>query len=317
MSIYRRGGRWYAYIVVGGQRIRRAAGTREEARALETELRRRAKTPQRGLEEALARHLVSTAQHLKAYKTVVSVARHVRPFLAGKTLEEAPKAAQEMVEEWTGKLTPATINRRLALLRRLCNLAFEWGWTDTQAGRRIKLLPGEVTRDYYLTPVQIETIAAAMPHCGNFVRALFATGLRKMELFRLRPEQIRDGCIILAADTKTRKPRIVPVPAYALPYLTLPWPFTEHMLRVEWEAARESAGLSHIRLHDVRHSYASQLVMAGIPLRTVGELLGHTTPAMTQRYAHLSPAALSEAVARAFQPQSTPQDDDARHSKGS
>lgn len=309
MSIYRRGSHWYAYIVVDGKRVRRSAGSREAARELEAELRRKSKTVQRGLEEALATHLLVTAKHMKAYKTVISVARHVRPFLAGKSLEEAPKAAQEMVNEWTGKLKPATINRRLALLRRLCNLAFEWGWTDTQAGRRIKLLPGEVSRDFYLTPYQVETIAKEMPTCGDFVRVLFVTGLRKSELFNLKPEQVRDGHILLSTDTKTGKPRAVPVPAFALPLVKPPWMFTEHVLRTEWERARTLAGLPHIRLHDIRHSYASALVMAGIPLRTVGELLGHTTPAMTQRYAHLSPAALTEAVARAFQPQPTPQDD--------
>lgn len=314
MSIYRRGNKWYAYIVSDGRRIRRSAGSREEARELESELRRRAKTPQRGLEEALANHLTATAQHLKAYKTVISVARHIRPFLAGMTIEDSPKVAQRMVNEWTGKLKPATINRRLALLRRLCNLAFEWGWTDVQGGRRIKLLPGEVSRQFYLTPYQIETLAKEMPTSGDFIRVLFATGLRKSELFKLRPEQVKDGCILLASDTKTGKPRIVPIPAFALPLVQLPWMFTEHVLRTEFERARALVGLTHIRIHDIRHSYASQLVMAGIPLRTVGELLGHTTPAMTQRYAHLSPAALTEAVARAFQPQSAPQDKGERHS---
>ena len=69
------------------------------------------------------------------------------------------------------------------------------------------------------------------------------------------------------------------------------------MLDDEWDAARDATGLRHVRFHDLRHTYASWLVQAGVPLHTVGTLLGHSSPAMTARYAHLAPDTLAAAVA--------------------
>lgn len=62
-----------------------------------------------------------------------------------------------------------------------------------------------------------------------------------------------------------------------------------------WSCIRV-AGVKEIRLHDLRHTFASQLVMAGVPLRAVQELLGHATMEMTMRYAHLSPGATHDYV---------------------
>jgi site-specific recombinase XerD len=73
-------------------------------------------------------------------------------------------------------------------------------------------------------------------------------------------------------------------------------PILDHQLREQWEAARADQGLEHIRFHDLRHTYASWLVQAGAPLKAVQDLLGHTTLAMTQRYAHLGADHLRSAV---------------------
>ena len=65
-----------------------------------------------------------------------------------------------------------------------------------------------------------------------------------------------------------------------------------------WEKARELAGLQNVRLHDLRHSYASALVNEGRSIYEVQKLLGHANVATTQRYAHLSQAMLSEGAAK-------------------
>ena len=61
------------------------------------------------------------------------------PYIQGKVIEQAPEAAREMIEDWHD-LAPATVNRRLAILKRLCNLALELGWTDVPTAKRIRLL---------------------------------------------------------------------------------------------------------------------------------------------------------------------------------
>ena len=63
-----------------------------------------------------------------------------------------------------------------------------------------------------------------------------------------------------------------------------------------WTRIRERAGLNDVRLHDLRHSFASLLVNNGVPLYTVQKLLGHTQLKTTQRYAHLSEETLAEAA---------------------
>ena len=65
-----------------------------------------------------------------------------------------------------------------------------------------------------------------------------------------------------------------------------------------WMRIRKRVGLEDVRLHDLRHSAASDAINAGVPLAVVGKILGHRKPSTTQRYAHISDEALAEGVAR-------------------
>ncbi|MNV98593.1 Tyrosine recombinase XerC [compost metagenome] len=76
----------------------------------------------------------------------------------------------------------------------------------------------------------------------------------------------------------------------------LPLGASDSQVRDSWAEARKICGLEHVRWHDLRHTCASWLVMAGVPLHTVSEVLGHSSMAMTRRYAHLSPEHLSDAI---------------------
>ena len=70
-----------------------------------------------------------------------------------------------------------------------------------------------------------------------------------------------------------------------------------HNIQRAWRSIRKRAQLEHVRLHDLRHSYASTAIEAGAPLELVGRVLGHRSPATTQRYKHIADAAMQATVA--------------------
>ncbi|MCU7839735.1 MAG: site-specific integrase [Candidatus Thiodiazotropha sp. (ex Troendleina suluensis)] len=269
--------------------------TKKEAVELESKVRRdieKRTIIDRGIEHALTTYLHGEAKSLKGYKALLSIGWAVIPFVEGKTFKQAGQVASTMKNDMLAQgLKPATINRRLALLRRVCNLAFDWGWIEENISRRIKLLPGEEERHYYLTVEEVDQFAKAMPLSGDLVRVLAYTGLRHGELFRLEPEWITEDFIILSNETKTGKPRLIPIPDQVKDIIrALPLPLTKshaYQLRTEWEAARKELGMDHLRIHDLRHTYASLLAQAGATLHLIGKAMGHSTPVMTNRYAHL------------------------------
>jgi len=289
-----------------------AGATRADARALENALQRRAidvsagRAPARLIGEALDRWQ-QDAERLKSWdKDVRYRAAIVRKYCTGKTLDQlADVAATIKSDGLANGLTPAAINRYLAILRRVGNLCERWGWTDKALGRRVQLLAGERQRDVLMTPAQVEALAAACPpEAGDFVRLLSMTGLRRSELLSLTPADVVGEAIVLSSATKSGKARTIPLPPAAarIVQARLPWTLTVRTLRKAFEAAREAAGMPDARLHDLRHAYASWLVQAGANIGAVRDLLGHSSLTVTSRYSHLAPEHLRAAVDAAFAP---------------
>ena len=224
----------------------------------------------------------------------------MRGYTADQPLEAIPEVAEKIkTAAAKTKLKPASINRVLALLRRVGNLAERWGWTDLPLGRRVQMLPERSERHVYLTPAEVERLARhADTLTADMIRFAALSGLRRGELLGLQPNQIRDGLLALDTATKSGRPRGIPLPAQAaaIARKRLPWGVTGPALRKRYQRARTAAGMAHVRWHDLRHTYASWLVQAGQPLTAVRDLLGHSTLSVTSRYAHLAPAHLREAV---------------------
>jgi integrase len=305
-------GHWQVRMVIGGQRIQRSLGPaagREDALNLEAQIRRDTlsgrlgKTPPRSLDEAIARWLEGEAKTLKDYAGHLSKVRAIRTHCAGLRLDQIVDAAESIKSAGiTDGLKPATINRRLAILRRVANLAHgQWGWLDLPLGQRIKLLGGETARHTYLTPDQVEHLAQCCRHAGvaTAIRLAARTGLRQNEI--LQAKTVFDGCIVVDPETaKSHRPRLVPIPP-DMPDLKLPLEISYATLRTFFEDARQTAGLPQVRFHDLRHTAASWWAQAGANLAILRDLLGHSTLAMTSRYAHLLPGDLkrfSRAVAQ-------------------
>jgi len=162
-----------------------------------------------------------------------------------------------------------------------------------------------------------EAIAHRAPRHVPAFELSIHTGVRASERFSLRWPQIdSDRCALTLPRTKNGKPRHVPLNAIALEALrTLkhqheelnpdsPWVFLNEYgekLRGhrDWfEPALKESAVRDYSWHCNRHTFASRLVMAGVDLRTVGELLGHRTPGVTWRYSHLAPSHQQQAVDR-------------------
>lgn len=311
MSIRRHGNRWQVRVRLGGgARVERTlppGSRRADALALEAQIRRAqvdtavGRKPRRLIDEALDRWVESSARHLKSWKLDLQYRVAVlREFTAGRHLDALPEIADRIKTAGMAEgLNPATVNRHVALLRRVGNLAERWGWTDLPLGRRVQLLPERSERHVYLSAADVERLAAkADPLTADMIRFAALTGLRRGELLALRPEQVVDGMLLLDTATKSGRPRGIPLPpqAAAIARKRLPWGVTKDTLRKRYQRARIAAGMPTIRWHDLRHTYASWLVQAGQPLTAVRDLLGHSSLAVTHRYAHLAPAHLREAV---------------------
>jgi len=249
------------------------------------------------VDDALAKWVEEYAIHLKSYANLLGKVRAVMDHTKGFPLSEISTVAQNLRAAGIKEgLKPATINRRLAILRRVANLAHDdWGWLSDRIGKRIKLLPGEKARDVYLTVSQVENLASACKHPGvaMAIRLAARTGLRETEL--LRADTIAEGCIIVrSGTTKNSRPRNVPVPV-DMPGLSLPIGITYNLLRRHFERARKEVGLDHVWWHDLRHTAASWWIASGASLAIVRDLLGHSNISVTSRYLHLMTGDLQRA----------------------
>lgn len=305
MPVYKRGDVWYADVQVGGERVKRSAGPgagKKEAQALEAAIRTRLANRRQGvyyLDDALEHWFEGDARNLKSYDKILEHAERIEPYVIGRLLTEAPDVAEEYKRDHYGKLKPATINRRIALLRRVCNLAWrEWGWLDVPLGQRIKLLPENNRRDTFLALDQVDAILARVrePGIRDAVMLAAYSGLRLGEIMRLEAEHRHDGAIFLPSTTKSGRPRVVPLPEI-IKNTPLPVRASRGMIQLRFREAARAAGQPGVRFHDLRHTYASLLLQQGATLSTVQELLGHSTIAITKDlYGHLERDHLNQAV---------------------
>lgn len=298
-------GSYQVTVSIGGRKVRRSSRhwTFKDARKVEADLLQQARRvaagekPERTLAEGLEEWLLNHAPKLRSARQSRNHARGLLPFLGDRPLAEAPAVWAEIKKKLKSK-APATINHKGRVLRQICNLASgEWQWTDAPIGKRIKLLP-ETPREVFLRTEQVEALAlAARGDAGELVRLAAYTGIRRGHMLRLTHHDAHDGWITLDRTSKTRTLHQVPIhPKVAETVARLPLPISDWQLQQEWTRARKECGLQHVRWHDLRHTCASWLVQAGVPLMTVRDFLGHSTISVTQRYAHLAPQHLKDAV---------------------
>lgn len=306
MSVRRKGRGWEIRFQHAGSPVSRLVrGAKTDAQRIERELRTRLERGAPGLarhtiEDALIRWLENEARGLRSYENLKDKTRQLLPY-AGALLENTAGVVETIKRDSLVKgLAPATVNRRLAVLRRICRLAYEeWKWLEKPI--KVRLMPGERERDVQATPAQVQTL---MQHCADprvrsAVQLAALTGLRQGELLGLTPAHVRGDRIVLGTQTKTGKPRSIPLAREAAAIAArLPLGLDYPALRKGFEAARTTAGLPWLQWRDLRRTFGSWIVQKTGSLKAAQDLLGHTSMQITARhYAHLLDAHLEEAVA--------------------
>ncbi len=243
--------------------------------------------------------------------------RHILPVLGRQNLRAIIRADISRLHSRLSA-TPYLANRVVSALSGLFARAEEWGHRDEGSNpcRNIKRYP-ESSRESFLTREDRERLAevlaqheAESPVAVAFFRLALLTGCRKNELLRLSWSDVNlAGQSLHLPDSKTGK-RTVLLSTEALKVLeNIPRikgnPFVfpgakagAHLVNVNkrWLRIREEAGLPDVRIHDLRHTFASIAVEAGLGLPVIGGLLGHSNASTTQRYAHLAEDHAREAV---------------------
>ena len=172
------------------------------------------------------------------------------------------------------------------------------------------LLKENNKRMRFLTEDEIKRLLKECPvYLKRVVECAVNTGMRKGEILRLKWDQVRNGFIYLS-KTKNMEPRQIPInddldvifkQIRKEQHLTSPHVFLYNGSAVQdikraFNNAVQKAGIQDFRFHDLRHTFASQVVMRGGTLKDVQELLGHKTMTMTLRYAHLTQEHKKKAV---------------------
>jgi len=240
---------------------------------------------------------------LKSYQSAVENLAAIAWAYTGKPLSELPEVAREVAANREGvragkTLSDATAKNRLALLKAACRWAWKkHGICENDPTTRMQLPSVRNERHVYASRAEVGKLAMAADRrdVRALILAAFYTGMRLGELQRV---QHLDGRLVLA-DTKNGDRRVVPAHPHLerLGILTmLPFTTAESTLQRGFQRARARAKLPHIRLHDLRHSAASEMVNGGVDLYTVGKVLGHRDSRSTQRYSHLRDDTLLAAV---------------------
>jgi integrase len=312
-----------SYIDAAGNRIREKveAHTRQQA----IDALRRIKT-----KEELARTLgVRPASEITLEALFERYKRHQKARIRSTTfarldgildtlkarLPELAKAitkrtVAEYIEARAVDVKPGTVAKEMSVLKHCLKLAVEWGELNQNpaAGARLPKLPPGKTR--YLTPGELK---AALESAPEWLRAPMAfaacTGVRRGEMLSLRwmDVDVKNRRLYLR-ETKNGALRILPIPESALTVLrSLPEGkagdpvfagVDPAFLSVYTKRVFKRIGISDASFHTLRHTAASWMVQQGVDLYAVGQILGHKTPRMTQRYAHLSPDYMAGAVGK-------------------
>lgn len=327
-GIYKRGNIWWIqYAGLNGEKIRESSGS-DKFRVAEALRIKRKQAIAEGRQpeikkigvftfRQLAEEYLKWAYRQRSFKYKENIIKHlINQFGIYKLRIFSTKLIEQFqTERLNLGNAPATVNRYLATIKHMFTKAVEWEMVEEDTLkkiRKVKQLKENNRRLRYLSKEEAQAlIDACNSHLKPIVITALNTGMRKSEILLLKWDNVdlRNGFILLD-HTKNGERREVPINATLMETLrNLPRridgsyvffdpkthnPYKE--VKTGFKSACKRAGIRDFRFHDLRHTFASQLVMAGADLATLKELLGHKDLTMTLRYAHLAPDHKKSAV---------------------
>ena len=242
-------------------------------------------------------------------------------FFANKTISEVtPMVVSEYKRQRMLKAKPGTFNRDYDVLTSAFKYAArEWGWATSNPCANVKKLAENNTRTRWLTQAEQEKLMKASPEwLRDIIVFLINTTLRENEALSLTWDRVdmEKRTVTISKTTRTKNTTMKVVPLNMLAYavivkkwnqsqddieLVFPTASGTHMactfINRIYRKAREDAGIAHVTIHDLRHTGASRMVQRGVPLYTIGKVMGTKNPSSVARYAHLEIGNLRDAVA--------------------
>jgi integrase len=330
MGLFKRNKILWMDFMYRGTRVRRSTGTQDKrlaeailgkvkAQIVEGKYFDKLEEQDRTFGEMMERYLEKRSI-LKAPKSRVrdgSALKHLLPVFGEKLLTEVtPKslAAYKVQRRIEGAAT-ATTNKELQLVRHAFNLAIrEWEWCYANPMHKVSLEPPHNQVDRWLMADEEGRLFHASPTwLQEIITFALNTGMRQGEILALQWQDVdfyRGTLVVM--KSKNRERRTIPLNNIVFELLSEKRaaggkdgpvfvtgrgnPLKVRYLARTFTKARNRAGLTDFRFHDLRHTFASRLVQRGIDLYKVQRLLGHKTGLMTQRYAHHCPESLREGV---------------------
>lgn len=311
-SVYKRGDKWWVRFQWRGQEIRKSARTtvkseareylahlQNQYRQIDTTGRQRvtfdAATVQY-IQEHLSQKEVST---IGAYQQCLRV---LSGEFSGQYLDEITRKKIASFEaQQMQRVSPSTVKHYRAALSGIFKVALRHDWVDRNPCRDLDAIKISNARYRFLTQSEWQTLKKALPEpLLSIAEISVLRGMRLGEILALKWSDIDNGRDeISLSKTKNGRPRVIPLEGAVDPIMRQPgrsgYVFSNskgrqmdvaYVSRRVNKIARE-AGIEDFTFHDLRHTYASWYVQRGGDLYRLQLILGHLSPAMTQRYAHL------------------------------
>jgi integrase len=330
MGLVKRGRYWCMRFTHQGRQVRRSTGTSDrrlaeailgkvKAQIIEGRWFEREEEKTRTFDDLMARYLTEHAAKKSQPRHYRGYANNLLRFFGGRALAEiTPKLIVEYkTQRYAAGLKPASINRELANLKKAFNLAVrEWEWCQENPVSRVSMERENNKRDRWLSPdEEARLLGGCAPWLHDVVTFALHTGMRMGETLALTWQGVDfTRRTVTVLHSKNGERRTIPVNETVLSVLRQKskvrsiktdllfcsqacTPLEPGHLRRSFRLALKKARIEDFHFHDLRHTFATRLVQAGLDTYKVQRLLGHKSPTMTQRYAHHDPESLRDGVA--------------------